>query len=530
MLDLQRAAGNRAVGGMLGTDEVAVAARVGADPERVRIHADPQSDRLARELGAKALAVGQHVFLRAGDRDAAGPDRRELVAHELAHTVQARAEPAPEREPYLVVDRSDSPAERAATATAGGAGRMTEPAAAEASGATVHLQTETTRTPTIVVFGPGRNDVEGARRTAERLASKIKRREMTEDDYEVLRQAGGHFQGRAARVFHEVIQSSIADRDVLAEVARQAPPQPTGTRYSPPILIAPKLDPGNVAHGRRAGRQHADRLRGGTVTEEQRDEVESHIRYFEGKAREAYRAEIARALEEVKAKTERHQPAERKLLGTRESEYGPDFGPTSRFEEVHTEVIPTGPPTPGFSFSVTVIAEVRKQTSDSVSVEYYTDVSGGAEVSVKIPIVKDVVDVKLGGGVKAGRKDAEKRETANVKIEGNRISRTYQVQELEREVVRKTFRSVSDETRPKSRGAGLGLVITDPVERALVESASETQVGYRVTSTEDKTTREVWPGFSGRRESLSASQALSRALKEDGARLAGALARLVGGR
>lgn len=62
--------------------------RLGHDFAHVRIHADAEAKRAARQVGASAYAVGRHVVL---DR-AAGGDGEQLLQHELAHVAQQRAE------------------------------------------------------------------------------------------------------------------------------------------------------------------------------------------------------------------------------------------------------------------------------------------------------------------------------------------------------------------------------------------------------------------------------------------------------
>ncbi|MFO0748484.1 MAG: DUF4157 domain-containing protein [Myxococcota bacterium] len=58
------------------------------DLERVRVHDDAAADRLCRELGANAFAIGRHLVFRSGRY---APDTREglgLIAHELTHVWQ----------------------------------------------------------------------------------------------------------------------------------------------------------------------------------------------------------------------------------------------------------------------------------------------------------------------------------------------------------------------------------------------------------------------------------------------------------
>jgi len=57
----------------------------------VRVHDDARADSLARDLGARALTVGDDIFFRAGAYESDTPAGLHLLAHEAAHTVQQRS-------------------------------------------------------------------------------------------------------------------------------------------------------------------------------------------------------------------------------------------------------------------------------------------------------------------------------------------------------------------------------------------------------------------------------------------------------
>jgi hypothetical protein len=103
-------AGIAAPGRPLGGDVRAeMERRFGHDLGPVRVHEGPAAAASARDLGARAYAVGRHVVV--GD-DAAGPD---VLAHELTHVLQQRAHwDAPVRPAGIA--RADAPAEREAAA------------------------------------------------------------------------------------------------------------------------------------------------------------------------------------------------------------------------------------------------------------------------------------------------------------------------------------------------------------------------------------------------------------------------------
>ena len=58
--------------------------KLGADLSEVRVHDDGSANRMAEAIGAKAFAHGQDIYFAKGQ----GRHNKELLAHELAHTVQ----------------------------------------------------------------------------------------------------------------------------------------------------------------------------------------------------------------------------------------------------------------------------------------------------------------------------------------------------------------------------------------------------------------------------------------------------------
>jgi hypothetical protein len=77
--------------------------RFGADFSNVRIHTDTQAAALNRQLSARAFTVQNHVFFSQGSFQPASDAGRELIAHELTHTIQQGA--APQRD---AIDRSEA--------------------------------------------------------------------------------------------------------------------------------------------------------------------------------------------------------------------------------------------------------------------------------------------------------------------------------------------------------------------------------------------------------------------------------------
>lgn len=62
--------------------------RFGTDFAGVRVHTGAQAAHLSQQLGARAFTVGNHVFFGQGQYQPDHPQGRELIAHELTHTIQ----------------------------------------------------------------------------------------------------------------------------------------------------------------------------------------------------------------------------------------------------------------------------------------------------------------------------------------------------------------------------------------------------------------------------------------------------------
>ena len=65
--------------------------RLGHDFRNVRVHADGQAADSAQALGARAYAVNDHVVFNAGQFAPEKPAGKHLLAHELTHVAQQRA-------------------------------------------------------------------------------------------------------------------------------------------------------------------------------------------------------------------------------------------------------------------------------------------------------------------------------------------------------------------------------------------------------------------------------------------------------
>jgi hypothetical protein len=114
---------------------------LGSSLSSVRLHVDPEADRLAREVDALAFTAGDHIFFRAG---AYAPDSREglrLLAHEAAHTTQ-RVETAGLAPGEVRLSQPSEPLERAADVAASralGGGHSGQAQASAGAGASTPL-------------------------------------------------------------------------------------------------------------------------------------------------------------------------------------------------------------------------------------------------------------------------------------------------------------------------------------------------------------------------------------------------------
>jgi len=110
----------RALRGGVPLDEVLrskLEAALGVGLDGVRVHTGADADAAARALGARAFALGNDVVFRDGAYDPQRRDGQRLIAHEVAHTVQARGAAAPTGGATAVSQPCDAP-EREADAFA----------------------------------------------------------------------------------------------------------------------------------------------------------------------------------------------------------------------------------------------------------------------------------------------------------------------------------------------------------------------------------------------------------------------------
>jgi hypothetical protein len=99
--------------------------RLSRDLAGVRIHDDAAAHHAARDVQARAFAYGQDIFFAAGRRQPGTNDGRELLAHELAHTIQQRPGAKLDRK---VQRQTDPPPAAGGAGAAGAAGVTRDPA------------------------------------------------------------------------------------------------------------------------------------------------------------------------------------------------------------------------------------------------------------------------------------------------------------------------------------------------------------------------------------------------------------------
>jgi hypothetical protein len=91
--------------------DAAAAAELGsrfrADLRQVRVHDDAPADASARALHARAWTSGEHIAFAKGEYQPGTRAGRELIAHELAHVLQARAAPGARRIARFSMDDCD---------------------------------------------------------------------------------------------------------------------------------------------------------------------------------------------------------------------------------------------------------------------------------------------------------------------------------------------------------------------------------------------------------------------------------------
>jgi hypothetical protein len=77
----------------------------GASFKGVRVHTNQQADTLNRSLNARAFTVGNDLFFRSGEYKPGSSNGKQLLAHELTHTIQQSGGESAQRKSEPVVQR-----------------------------------------------------------------------------------------------------------------------------------------------------------------------------------------------------------------------------------------------------------------------------------------------------------------------------------------------------------------------------------------------------------------------------------------
>jgi hypothetical protein len=80
---------------------------MGHDFSDVNVHTDGQSDKLNKDLGAKAFTTGSDIFFRDGAYNPGSDDGQRLISHELTHVVQQSGSDSPGQGKLTVNDPND---------------------------------------------------------------------------------------------------------------------------------------------------------------------------------------------------------------------------------------------------------------------------------------------------------------------------------------------------------------------------------------------------------------------------------------
>lgn len=118
--------------------------RFGRDLGNVRIHDDPAAHQAARDVQARAFTYGQDIYFSAGRYQPGTQAGRELMAHELAHTIQQRPGAKIARAPDPPPGAAAPPTAAPLTSSAQATGQPAQTAAAVGGAAPVVADGEAT--------------------------------------------------------------------------------------------------------------------------------------------------------------------------------------------------------------------------------------------------------------------------------------------------------------------------------------------------------------------------------------------------
>ncbi|NOR41701.1 MAG: DUF4157 domain-containing protein [Gammaproteobacteria bacterium] len=274
-------------------------------------------------------------------------------------------------------------------------------------------------------------------------------------------------------------QAFTVGRDVVFGAGQYAPQTSTGLqllahelthtlqRYNqirckrPGLKISKVRSSHDANDAKIKAREFAEIIKTGKWGDENSEQLEYWLQFFEGSALSAFILEL------------------NEVLGDKFTEFE---GKSKAHEIIYAAVTETSmvipisrPEVVRGGFKVGYSAQIFKETSESTFVEVYSDKSGGIGIGVEIPI-KKIVKIKFAGDWKFGRKEGEKEEEKKASRIGEKISRTFTVQKLERKVFKyeylKTYHDVSAGPEPE---------LASRVTREMRGfQPNEIQVGYQI--------------------------------------------------
>jgi hypothetical protein len=201
-----------------------------------------------------------------------------------------------------------------------------------------------------------------------------------------------------------------------------APTPPAGKRAQ--VKISKPVISVDEEAAKSKARNLADRIKSGKWQPKDEEELMHWLEFFEDKAWWSLVYEIRESVGE-------------EVLGFEGESWAHPDGIYAVVAEENLVVPTSQPRVARGGFTVAYSAQIIEETSESTSVEVYTDMSGKVEVSAEIPL--KVVKIKVGGEIKKGRKESEKTEEKRANRRGMTISRSFIAQLLERQVFHATY-------------------------------------------------------------------------------------------
>ena len=272
--------------------------RFGHDLSRVRVHSDGPAANSARATRSLAYTVGQHIAFAKGQFRPETPTGRALLEHELMHTVQQRLAHIGSSPIAVAPERPDEPLRTAALQ------QQPDPSSDKES------------EPLFAVFVADprrRSDKTLARSEARADSARIKKLgSLSREDRQIVNAKLTFFQGAAWKTYGDII------RPALREVTRE--------EIEIPAVWAGRGSQNaddDATYAKSEGERDAARIRqSDALSDEDREEFNSKLDFFQGRAWHVYGDTIRPALLEQATRAEAKRDYEGRMayyLGTRQS-------------------------------------------------------------------------------------------------------------------------------------------------------------------------------------------------------------------